>query len=221
VILCLVLAIGFGVLALVGQFQQARTHRKVLSDEQCQAQLFRDNLNRNRVLGSLSDQERAAQYALEARWARDVYLLQRGQTAAGSDIPKAYEALRSTVAAINSERAKQGALISATAPPVQCQLPLTATAGSTPPTASLPSIRVTPRSTATELAPLPSTVTIRFEVTATSTVFIHGRDIFIHGPTSTVTIHMRPVRTKTVTVTITARPTPTRVAPLSTRTRTH
>jgi len=219
VILSLILAIGFGILALIGQFKQARTHRNLRADEQCQAQVFQENLNRARILARLSEERDAAQYALDARWARDVFLLNHGQTAAGADIPKAYEALRSKVAAINAEQAAQGALLSATEPPPGCRLPLTTAPGSTPPSLSIPTGRTTrPRATSTTtLPPLPNIVILRF--TTTATVFIHGRDILIPGPRTTVTIHMRPVRTKTVTVTVTARPTPTRVVPL--RTKTH
>jgi len=208
VILCLVLAIGFGILALIGQFKQAHTAHKVNTDEQCQAQLFRDNLNRNQVLARLEDEERAAQYALEARWARDVFLLQHGHPEAGNDIPAAYDVLRARVAAINKERAEQGALISGSTPPPGCRLPLTSTVGSTPPSVSIPSARLTAHPsvtrTVTLLPALPGLVTIR----VTETVFIRGRSIFINGPTITVARRPPPV-TKTRTVTVTAHPTRT------------
>jgi hypothetical protein len=205
-ILFVALTLAAGAYALVQNFQHASDVHRLKADEECQAQVFRDNLNRNAALSHLRDQYDGAQRRLDARWARDVVVQDV------NDIPAAYNAFRAEVAEIDRQKASLGAVISASELPPGCSLVL-ASRSPTP----LPSLTVHPPASSTggttssNLPPLPSTVFVT--VTRTTTVTAPGAvvTLTIPGPQTTTTVTVNPGQrtvhvTRTATTTVTVHP---------------
>lgn len=203
VILFLLIAIAFGITTMITGFSNADVNAKIRRDEKCLGQIQTENLNRNRVLSELAEQERAALNRFIARVSNDVLVNNV------ADIPRAYEAYRLDVQDIDALRAKQGQLLSASALPSNCKLPLAADTGtSLPPISTTRSRAPLPQlTTATAtLTPPPVTTTVGGVTTITAEV---------PGPTRTITITIRPGQpTRTITrapptVTVAMRPTRT------------
>src|SRR6266487_5970023 len=91
VVLFLLLALGFGIAALVTGFDKAASSRRMERDERCNGQIQVDDLNRRRALSDLNERDKAAVNRWIHRVSQDVL------DGTPEDIPAAYEAYRADV----------------------------------------------------------------------------------------------------------------------------
>jgi hypothetical protein len=214
VVLFLFIALAFGLASILQGFGNAHRNQRIGRDEECLAQVQRDNLNRNAALTDLNNRDRDAVNEWIHRVSLDV------QDRNVGDILRAYNAYRLQVQANEKARASYGAIVSGTALPVNCRLPIVRTSASTLSTLGV----AKPTSTRALLPPISTSTETAF---ATVTVTVAGPTTtftaFLHGPTSTervtVTVPRRVkvtrtvTATRTVTRTVTAHPRPSSTHP--------
>jgi hypothetical protein len=215
VLLFVFLAIATGFYAISEAATHRRDDRRRDRDEQCLVQLQQLTADRAKALTAIQNDDRAAQAALNARWARDVV------TGNIRDIPKAYEAFRVDFNANQTRRAGYGLGITVSSAcqfavvkagrgsslPSQSPAAPSSRTASAPPTGGLPPLPSIVLVTRTRTVPGPTTTLV---LTATVRP---GRATVTATATRTTTAHPapRPTVTKTVTKTVTC-PAPTGTA---------
>lgn len=216
VVLFVLFGIAVGLLTLNDSWERARNAKRDRQQQQCLVQLQKLITQRNAALVQVGNDDRDAQRALNARWARDVI------TGNFRDIPRAYEVFRQQ--SIKNDR-RRDALGSGVSVSDACDFHVII--GNNSPVPSLNPRTGSTATTSTSLLPrLPSVVTRTVQRTTTRTLSAQVRFVDVPGPVITATVTQVPaplhVPTRTVTTHVTrtiGRPGPTRTI-ITTRTRT-